>query len=49
VANTQNIFLYFNSLGALIQAKTYGYNDFNMITGRAIVFDSYGDFFYEIS
>lgn len=32
----------------MIQAKTYGYNDFSLIRGRSIVFDSFGDYFYEV-
>jgi hypothetical protein len=39
--------LFFNYLGNLIQAKTYGYNDFTFIQSRHLVFDSYGDNFYE--
>ena len=29
-------------------AKTYGYNNFNYIAGKSIVFDSFGDYFHEV-
>jgi len=34
-------------MGNLIQSKTYGYNDFNQVISQNIIFDSFGDYFYE--
>jgi len=39
--------LYFSYTGALVFAKTYGYDNFVTITGANINFDSFGDYFYE--
>jgi len=45
--NNKNILLFFDFMGNLIQARTYGYGNFESIMSKSIILSSNGEYFME--